>query len=496
MKRTSGLRFLQPCIIALLVCAAFMISASSLVVAQQFSPDLFKSLRWRSIGPFRGGRTRAVSGVPSQPNVFYIAQVNGGVWKTNDYGRTWTPIFDDQPTGSVGCIAVAASDPRRWHARCSHMVRRHKVRPGPVASAGHVVGHRRGRLADHRLHACRRGGAGRGRVLQQDGQGVGRADRAALRRARGIPADRSRDRRGMADQQGARLQQGSAAVQLPADVAEDGDHRGRSEGDRLRTDRGPARGGHLTKAVPAVRLHVSEIRAAPDGRHAARVLRVLASSNCRSRHPLRRNRPGGRSQAADAEAAVSAIHQDGPVRDGRAAGRAQAPAARGPAPAEVVRSLERGRPRGIRHLVRGQLLVERLAGGPQPPGSRDSARVPAQRNPVIDSREDWEAARARFESLKKQLEFSKKQLSDLAYDLKHNNTDSIQFNKNFLAEKNIADEICKEINMLEEKSEQAIANYKTLSPAVNTIVQSLDTTVPPRFGVSAGSEGEKETDKD
>jgi photosystem II stability/assembly factor-like uncharacterized protein len=81
------------------------------VLAQQFSPDLFKSLHWRSIGPFRGGRTRAVAGVPSQPNVFYIAQVNGGIWKTDDYGRTWNPIFDDQPTGSVGSIAVAPSDP-------------------------------------------------------------------------------------------------------------------------------------------------------------------------------------------------------------------------------------------------------------------------------------------------------------------------------------------------------------------------------------------------
>lgn len=111
MKRCPGLRFLQHCIVALFLFAAFMISASSLGLAQQFSPDLFKSLHWRSIGPFRGGRTRAVAGVPSQPNVFYIAQVNGGVWKTDDYGRTWTPIFDDQPTGSVGCIAVAPSDP-------------------------------------------------------------------------------------------------------------------------------------------------------------------------------------------------------------------------------------------------------------------------------------------------------------------------------------------------------------------------------------------------
>src|SRR5713101_7410774 len=63
------------------------------------------------IGPFRGGRTRAATGVPSEPNVFYVGQVNGGVWRSDDYGRTWIPIFDNEPTQSIGAIAVAPSDP-------------------------------------------------------------------------------------------------------------------------------------------------------------------------------------------------------------------------------------------------------------------------------------------------------------------------------------------------------------------------------------------------
>src|SRR6185437_10900112 len=69
-------------------------------------------LQWRAIGPFRGGRVLAVSGVPGEPDHFYFGSVNGGVWESRNAGRTWQPIFDDVPVGSIGALAVAASDPR------------------------------------------------------------------------------------------------------------------------------------------------------------------------------------------------------------------------------------------------------------------------------------------------------------------------------------------------------------------------------------------------
>ncbi|HEY8848024.1 MAG TPA: hypothetical protein VIO12_01955, partial [Thermoanaerobaculia bacterium] len=75
-------------------------------------PALFQDLRWRLIGPFRGGRVLAVSGVPGEANHFYFGSVNGGVWETRDAGRTWQPIFDGQPIGSIGALAVAPSNPR------------------------------------------------------------------------------------------------------------------------------------------------------------------------------------------------------------------------------------------------------------------------------------------------------------------------------------------------------------------------------------------------
>jgi photosystem II stability/assembly factor-like uncharacterized protein len=91
-------------------CAASFLSISGLVTSGQ-QPDRSLAMHWRQIGPTRAGRARALDGVPSAPNVFYIGFDNGGLWRSTDYGSTWHPLFDDQPTGSIGAVAVAPSDP-------------------------------------------------------------------------------------------------------------------------------------------------------------------------------------------------------------------------------------------------------------------------------------------------------------------------------------------------------------------------------------------------
>ena len=94
--------------IGFIVASLFIVET---INAQVIDPALLHGLKYRNIGPHRAGRTVGVSGVASQPNVFYIGVNNGGVWKTNDYGQTWKPIFDSENTSSVGDVAVAPSNP-------------------------------------------------------------------------------------------------------------------------------------------------------------------------------------------------------------------------------------------------------------------------------------------------------------------------------------------------------------------------------------------------
>ena len=89
---------------------------TAILSAQPIAPSQYQGLRYRMIGPFRAGRTVGAVGVPTQPNVFYIGVNNGGIWKTDDYGRTWSPIFDQAPTGSIGDVAVSPSHPNILYA--------------------------------------------------------------------------------------------------------------------------------------------------------------------------------------------------------------------------------------------------------------------------------------------------------------------------------------------------------------------------------------------
>ncbi|HYR45773.1 MAG TPA: hypothetical protein VER78_02115, partial [Thermoanaerobaculia bacterium] len=92
-----------------LLALAAMASAAA---AQPFDATLFSEMRWRLVGPFRGGRTVTATGVPGEPEHFYFGAVGGGVWESENAGRTWKPIFDSQPVASIGAIAVAPSNPK------------------------------------------------------------------------------------------------------------------------------------------------------------------------------------------------------------------------------------------------------------------------------------------------------------------------------------------------------------------------------------------------
>ena len=80
--------------------------------AQQTATPSFPEMRWRMIGPFRGGRVIPVTGVPGKPNEYLFGAVGGGIWRTTNGGNTWEPIFDAEPIASIGAIAIAPSNPQ------------------------------------------------------------------------------------------------------------------------------------------------------------------------------------------------------------------------------------------------------------------------------------------------------------------------------------------------------------------------------------------------
>src|SRR5256886_17120740 len=106
----------------------FLAITFALVVAiPARAADFDSILRWRNIGPYRGGRTRAIAGVPSQPNVFYMAPGNGGGFKSTGFGRTGQPVIDDQPRGAIRAAPGSGS------ARAAGLVRR-----GPRRAAADI----------------------------------------------------------------------------------------------------------------------------------------------------------------------------------------------------------------------------------------------------------------------------------------------------------------------------------------------------------------------
>src|SRR5690242_1291181 len=104
MRRDSALRRVM--------VAVWIAGAAAAARAQAFDPKLYGDLRWRLVGPFRGGWATCAEGVPDDPATYYFGAAAGGVWKTEDAGETWRPIFDRAGSASVGAIAIARSNPK------------------------------------------------------------------------------------------------------------------------------------------------------------------------------------------------------------------------------------------------------------------------------------------------------------------------------------------------------------------------------------------------
>src|SRR5689334_6588744 len=96
---------------SVLIVSGVRLRAQETNAGKDSQDNSFQGMKWRLIGPFRGGRVLAVGGVPGDPSTYYFGGVAGGIWKTTNAGVDWTPLFDKQPVASIGAIAVAPSDP-------------------------------------------------------------------------------------------------------------------------------------------------------------------------------------------------------------------------------------------------------------------------------------------------------------------------------------------------------------------------------------------------
>ena len=178
--------------IVALACSLSALAASgSHAQAATVSPSLYQGMHWRFVGPLRGGRTVAIDGIANQPNVFYIAAVDGGIWKTQDAGRTWVPIFDSEGTGSIGALAVAPSNPNVVYAGSGEGLQR------PDLSVGDGIYKSTDAGATWTHLGLRDGAADRvhGRGSDEPGPPLRRGARPSVRsqpRARHLPFDRRR----------------------------------------------------------------------------------------------------------------------------------------------------------------------------------------------------------------------------------------------------------------------------------------------------------------
>ena len=112
MHTRPSAAWLLPCLFSVLVASRFAEGPGPVAPPPPPSPSMLAGLRWRNLGPFRGGRIAAVTGAIGQPGVYYIGLPAGGVWKTTSAGETWFPVFDSiTVASSVGSLEVAPSDP-------------------------------------------------------------------------------------------------------------------------------------------------------------------------------------------------------------------------------------------------------------------------------------------------------------------------------------------------------------------------------------------------